>query len=197
MIKIKTASVTEPVSGADVRTYLRMDSSAYDTTLDMFATAARTLAEDYTRRSFTSQTWYMMLDENAVIDSIALARPPLQSVSSVKVYNDAGTLSAAISNTYYTVDTYNDPGWILLNSGYAWPYMREYNGMLIEFVTGYGLNASDVPAAIRMAITETAANWYNDDRSEGRLPKSMSDVDGRNGAPHDRQSPACCMQKKM
>lgn len=172
MIKIKTPSAVESVSGADVRGYLRMDSTAYDTTLDMFATSARTMAEEYTHRSFTTQTWYLLLDANQVTDTIQLARPPLQTVSSVKVYNDAGTLSAAIDSASYSIDTFNDPGWIILNPGYSWPYMREYNGMLIEFVTGYGAAASNVPAQIRMAITETAANWYNDDRSESRLPSS-------------------------
>ena len=160
MIKVKTLPAVEPVAGSDVRDYLRMDSTAYDTVLDDYAAAARMAAEKWTRRSFITTTWDLMLDAAQVTDAIVLPRPPLQSVLSVTAYNDIGT-ARVIDPTWYLYDNFSEPGWLTLKLGYNWGYCRWYNGFLIEYKTGYGDSADDVPIDIKLAITETAAWWYN------------------------------------
>ena len=133
---------------------------------------ARMQAEAYTRRAFITQTWYLMLDSREINEVISIPRPPLISAT-ILTYNDAGT-PATQDALSYTVDTYSDPGRIYLNPGYTWNYTRERNGMLIEFIAGYGAAATDVPADIKMAITEAAALYYNSGEV-GNLPDKVKD----------------------
>jgi len=172
MLKLKTAPASQVVLGTDVQEYLRLDSTAYNTTLGNYVTMARMQAEAYTRRAFITQTWYLMLDSREINEEIKIPRPPLQSAT-ILTYNDAGT-PAAQDAASYTVDTYSEPGRIYLNPGYTWNYTRERNGMLIEFIAGYGAAATDVPADIKMAITEAAAIYYNSGEV-GALPTKVID----------------------
>jgi len=133
---------------------------------------ARMQAEAYTRRAFITQTWYLMLDSREINEVISIPRPPLISAT-ILTYNDAGT-PATQDAASYTVDTYSEPGRIYLNPGYTWNYTRERNGMLIEFIAGYGAAATDVPADIKMAITEAAALYFNSGEV-GNLPDKVKD----------------------
>ena len=172
MLKLKTSPATELVEGSDVREYLRMDSTSYDDMLDNYAIIARRQAEEYTRRAFINQTWYLMLDSSKIRDCIKIPRPPLISAT-ITTYNDAGTPTTQAAASY-TVDTYADPGRIYLNPGYTWNYTRDLNGILIEFIAGYGELSSDVPTEITMAITEAAALYYNSGEL-GELPAKVKD----------------------
>jgi len=172
MLKLKTGPAAEPVLNTDVQTYLRLDSTAYNTTLTNYEIMARQQAEAYTRRAFITQTWYLMLDSREINEVITIPRPPLQSAT-ILTYNDAGAPTAQDAASY-TVDTYSEPGRIYLNPGYTWNYTRDRNGMLIEFIAGYGAAATDVPADIKMAITEAAAIYYNSGEL-GYLPRKVQD----------------------
>ena len=170
MLKLKTAPVVEPVLNTDVQVYLRLDSTAYNTTLTNYAIMARRQAEEYTRRAFITQTWYLMLDASEVLEVIKIPRPPLVSAV-ITTYDDAGTPTTQPFASY-TADTYREPGRIYLNPGYTWGYTRERNGMLIEFVAGYGAASTNVPVDIIMAITEAAALYYNSGEV-GELPTKV------------------------
>jgi len=163
MLTQKTPPASEVVFGSDVRKYLRMDSTEYDDILDDYAAAARLAAEKWTRRSFIYTTWYYTLDENKIGDSIRLPRPPLSTSTApiITTYDFANAAHTQLSTTY-TVDTYVEPGRIFLNIGAIWNIpRRERSAMRIEYVSGYGSMAASVPADIKLAITETAAWWYN------------------------------------
>lgn len=169
MIKIKTDPAAEVVSAADVRAFLHLTSTAYDTTLGNLSVAARQLAEHYTRRAFISQTWQRVLDESEMTETIKLPRPPLQSIVSVTYYDTANTVHT-LDPAYYTYDTFSDPGWLVLNVGYSWPSTREYNAFVVEYISGYGAGPSNVPMAIRTAITEAAAYSFVNGKM-GELPE--------------------------
>lgn len=162
MLTLKTAPLVEPVLGSDVRAYLRMDSTAYDTVLGNYATAARQAAEKWTRRSFIDTSWYLMLEDYEVYpDIIKLPRPPLDSITTITTYDWAGVGHVQDPLSYVT-DTYSEPGRVFLNIGRIWNVpRRQNNAMLIDYKSGYGAAATDVPMDIKLAITETAAWWYN------------------------------------
>src|SRR5665647_3030915 len=92
MLKLKTAPASQVVLGTDVQEYLRLDSTAYNTTLGNYVTMARMQAEAYTRRAFITQTWYLMLDSREISEEIKIPRPPLVSAT-ILTYNDVGTVS--------------------------------------------------------------------------------------------------------
>jgi len=75
MIQIVTQPAVEPVSGADVRKFLRMDSTDYTEDLARMATSARIMAENYTRRAFITQSWMLSVDIDKVLDEITIPRP--------------------------------------------------------------------------------------------------------------------------
>ena len=160
MIKLKTAPESDLVAAYEVRDFLRMSSEDYDDTLLLYAQAATKQAEDYCRRAFITQTWQLMLNSTQVKDIITLPRAaPLQSITSVKVYNDAGTATTESASLYFA-DTYTEPGRIILYPTASWRYTRDLNGMLIEYVCGYGDFDTDVPTPIKTAIIEAAAYGY-------------------------------------
>src|ERR1035437_1033475 len=94
MLKLKTAAVAEPVLDTDVQTYLRLDTTEYNTPLGNYAIAARQAAEKWTRRSFVNTSWYFTLEDKEVMpDIITLPRPPLVSITEINTYDWAGTRS--------------------------------------------------------------------------------------------------------
>jgi uncharacterized phiE125 gp8 family phage protein len=162
MLKLLTGPVEEPVAGSDVRTYLRMDSDEYDVVLDDYAVAARQAAEKWTRRSFVDTTWNYMIEDSEIMSDevIKLPRPPLESITSIYTYDWAGTAHEQDPTTYVT-DVYSEPGRVFLKIGRIWNVpRRQNNAMIFEYISGYG-DAEDVPTDIKLAITETAAWWFN------------------------------------
>lgn len=64
------------------------------------------------------------------------------------------------------------PGRVVLHDDAIWPPIsRAANGLVIDYVAGYGANASDVPAPIKLAIKQLALHWYENREmfAEGNL----------------------------
>lgn len=113
-------------------------TTAEDTLLSSFITAAREYGEDYTRRAFATQTLEMFLDDFPGGD-IEIEMPPLQSVTSVKYKNSAGTETTMTATTQYLVDTDRDIGRLVLPYGVSWPSFVPYpmNPIKIRYEAGY------------------------------------------------------------
>lgn len=164
---------------ADVKTYLRIDSSADDAVLAILIASARRAAEEYTKRAFITQTWQLVMDRfsedhdyhhghhhnplAAILHhrgrAIRLSREPIQSITTIKTTDCANAETTVLAETY-TLDT--SAARILLNDGYSWPSsLREYAGIKITFVAGYGLAAASVPEPIRQGILQHVAASYS------------------------------------
>ena len=169
-LKIKTPPATEPVTLQEVKDYLRLTDAVDNSLLTGMLTAIRQACEDYTRRALVTQTWALWLDRfprsekaNApgegyfqlpvshfddVKTVIEIPRPPLQSITYLKTYDTANTVSTFDAANYF-VDINSEPGRIALNQGKSWPSnLRAFSAVEIEFVAGYGL-ASAIPAVIK------------------------------------------------
>lgn len=171
-----TAPATEPVSPADVKTFLRIDGSADDAILTMLIASARRMAEEYTKRAFITQAWKLVMD--SVYDDIdlpsgyyvlptpflingsqfiQLSRQPIQSVTSIKT-TDTSNVQSTVSTAVYTLDTAT--GRILLNEGYSWPTdLRCRSAVEIVFIAGWA-NAAAVPDPIKQGILQHIAASY-------------------------------------
>ncbi len=157
-----TDASTEPVTLALVKSHLRVDHSDEDDLLNLIITAARQWAEEYTRRSFVTQTWTLDMDDFPAGTGLPLRYgSPLQSVSSVKYYDSDETLQTWSADEYH-VDTKSIVGRVVLDDGYSWPSDLDDrpNCVTVTYVAGYGDEATDVPAAIRLALLEIIANGY-------------------------------------
>jgi uncharacterized phiE125 gp8 family phage protein len=182
-LNLVTAPASEPVTTTEVKTFLRIDSSDEDTLLGNLITTARQSAEAYTGRGLITQTWQMFMDtwpsglgdwwdgvrqlpitEVHAIKDIKMPKPPLQSITHIKTYDDDDSATTFSSSNYY-VSAYSGDyarnGRMSLRNSAAWPsYEREADGIEIQFVCGYGDAASDVPQQIKQAILQEVAYLY-------------------------------------
>ncbi len=157
-LKLITAPTTTPVSLAEVKRHLKIDSAAEDARLEMFINAATELYDGETGllgRAIVAQTWDLYLDEFPC-GAIQIPLPPLASITSVK-YDAPSGVETTISASNYTVDTVSTPGWVVPNSTYTWPVtLCAINAVRVRFVAGY----STVPTAIKLGLLETIGTMY-------------------------------------
>ena len=113
-------------------------TTAEDTLLETYITAAREYGEDVTGRAFATQTLEMMLD-NFPSGDIEIDMPPLQSVTSIKYKDSVGTEATMTVTTQYLVDADRDIGRIVLPYGINWPSFVAYpvNPIRIRYEAGY------------------------------------------------------------
>ena len=198
-LSLVTAPASEPVTLAEAKTHMRIDSTDDDTYITELITAARILAENYTKRSFINTTWKMFMDrwpcsagygrysegyhEVPVTDSyqakpVVLPKGQMQSVTHIKTYDDADTATTVDASNYY-VGAYSsgDSGQITLrNGGSISTPTRTSDGIEIQFVAGYGSSASAVPTPIKQAIKMIVSGLYENrgDCSGGNLPTAAT-----------------------
>lgn len=179
-VVVTSQPLTEPVSVSECKAFMRIDTDDDDFLIADFIGAARELCEQHLRRKLINTTLQMTLDTfpirqndvwwNGTRDGavsqllftggrIYLPFPPVTSVTSVTVYNDANVTTVVDSAVYRL----NSAGYIELNDNQQWPLeLREYAAVEIVYVAGYGAAPASVPAAIRHAIKVTVAAMYED-----------------------------------
>ncbi|MDD3289077.1 MAG: head-tail connector protein [Alphaproteobacteria bacterium] len=170
-----TAPAVEPVTLVEMKTHARIDSSAEDDLITALIVAAREWAERYTGRAFINQTWKLSLDKMPEGNFITLSRPPLVSVSSVKVFDDSDASETWAASNYF-VDVASEPGRLALRQGASWPDpARATNGVVIEYIAGYGGASSAVPGVIKTAIKQLVTHWIENRGEALMAPSSRGD----------------------
>jgi uncharacterized phiE125 gp8 family phage protein len=166
-----TPPTVEPVSLETLRSFLRVDMTEEDALITSLAKGAREAGEELARRAFITQTLEMVIDDWPPNFTLALMRPPLQSVTSVKYYDEN---NVEATWTDYTVNKRSEPGRIHFNStpGTSLP---ESGGIVVQYVAGYGDNPSDVPQRIIDAILALTAYRY-ENRESNVVPKEIKDA---------------------
>lgn len=160
---IVTAPAAEPVSLADAKLHLRIET-AY-TADDAYITALITLAREYvelvTNRKLITQTWKYYPEHWPCRDYIDIPFGKLQSVTSIAYYDTDGS-ATTLSASKYIVESATDPGRVVLAYGETWPSDALYpsNPIHIQFVCGYGLAGSTVPTPIIQAIKIMVSDMY-------------------------------------
>lgn len=139
ILKLVTGIVTEPITVDDVKDQLRIDLATEDDFIADLITAAREYGEDYTGHAFATQTWDYYLPDFPHVDYIDLPLTPLQSVTSVKYKDSAGSETTMTVTTQYIVDADSQPGKIFLPYGKSWPSFTPYphNAVTVRMVCGY------------------------------------------------------------
>jgi uncharacterized phiE125 gp8 family phage protein len=160
-IRVTTAPVLEPVTTAEAKAHLRVDGSDDDTYIGTLITAAREFCEAYTRRAFITQTITMYLPQFPLTRVIELPKPQLQSVTSLKYY-DEDDAQQTWSSSNYRVDATGYVGRVTLKEGISWPdtITDRQDCVQIAYVAGYGTAQSTVPTAIKQAMLLLIGHWY-------------------------------------
>jgi len=148
---MKTVLVTgpalNPVSLAETKAHLNLDSSfaTDDTLLNAQILTAVYFAENATFRRLVSQTWNLYLNSWAGHDpnryfprGFYIPFGQLQSVSHIK-YTDTDEDQTTWADTEYDVDTYDEPGAVVLAYNKSFPAASLYptNPIEVQFVCGF------------------------------------------------------------
>lgn len=170
--KLITPPSVEPVSLEEVKAHARIDGSTEDSLLTALIVAARQWVESYTKRALIQQSWQLWFDEADLFSCfgrceppcvpayLEIPRPPLIDVTQVLYYDEEG-VSTVWDARYYYLDNARAPGRLVLCNDALWPApVRRLNGLAVDYNAGYGAQASDVPEALRLAIRQLAAFWY-------------------------------------
>jgi uncharacterized phiE125 gp8 family phage protein len=150
----------DPITAAEAKAHLNIEHSSDDTIIGYYIKAATDWAEAFCNRQFVQATYTWTFDN--LSDSILyVPRPPLVSVTSIKYYDDAGTLQTASSTTLYEVSTSGVYGEIRLRYNQTWPSVRGHNeDVSIVYKAGYSETAASVPEAIKTAVKMMVGHLY-------------------------------------
>lgn len=152
-----TPPAEEPVTLAEAKLHLRVDSADDDALIGALIVAARQQAEHLTGRALCTQTWDVILD--AFPEAFKLSYPPVQSVVEV-VYLDSDGASQSLTLADTLLDKTSTPGYLVPAYGKAWP--ESYcvpNAVRVRYVCGYG-TAADVPPGIKAWMLLSVGTLY-------------------------------------
>jgi uncharacterized phiE125 gp8 family phage protein len=176
-LKLFTPPIEEPVSVAEAKAHLRLDTSDEDALVGGLIVAARQWCEGYQNRAYVTQTWDLVLDRWSCepdLDRIRIPLPPLQSVASLK-YTDADDVQTTMPASEYLVDVASQPGRLMLAYGRSWPTvtLRPAAAIEIRFTAGYGA-AAEVPETVKQAIKLLVGHLY--EHREATSVQDLSEV---------------------
>ena len=162
-----TQPAVEPVTLAEAKSHLRVDTSDDDAYIIGLIRAAREWVEQYLDRTLVHTQWVMRFDRfppDSTAD-IELPRPPVATGGTATAVTVAYTLeagtTAAFSTNLFRVDRDATPGAVKTNYGETWPPHREDdNSVSVTWWAGYGSSGADVPVAIRHAMLMLCSHWY-------------------------------------
>ncbi len=169
-LTLVTPPAVEPVSLAQAKAHLKIDTSDDDALIAPLIAAARARAEWHTGRALVTQNWIQHLDAWPSSGIVEIPLPPLQSVTSVTVYarDDSAWV---MSPSLYTVDAVSAPARLALKPDTPPPTnLRTVNAIAIAFTAGYGDGAADVPPLLKEAILELIAFLYE---NRGEAPVEL------------------------
>lgn len=170
------ASTDEPMTVADLRPHLRLESDTDDFTVTGKLIASRKRIEGRTLRSFMRNQFDLAIDRFPCDGSpIRIPRMPLVSIDRVTAFLLDGTSQDFGSSGYY-VDTYSEPGRLCLKSGYTWPTATRCQvGGVIRFTAGYTTTPeSGIPDPLLEAMRKLATELY-ENREAASLGNSVNE----------------------
>lgn len=157
-----TAPTVEPVELLEAKAHLRVTATDEDSLIEDLVAVARQRLERATGRAFITQTHDYILDDFPSGTFMVLPRPPLISVTSVK-YTPEGAAESTFTSSDYLVDTSSKfGGRIMLKRTASWPSdtLDVLNGVVVQFVAGYGPAATDVPEPLQQAVLIDLATLF-------------------------------------
>jgi uncharacterized phiE125 gp8 family phage protein len=163
----QTAPSVEPVTLAEAKAHLRVDTSDDDTYISGLVTAAREWVESYLDRTLVHTQWVMRLDSFPPdsLQDVELPRPPVVASGTATAvtitYTAEDGSTANYSTASFRVDRASIPGAVKTLYGQTWPpHLEDDNSISVTWWAGYGASGSSVPAAIRHAMLMLCSHWY-------------------------------------
>ena len=157
-VALVTAAGSDALTLAEMRSWLRVDSTVSDADVTALLGAATAMVERDTGQVLLSSTFKLVLDEWPADQVIRLPRHPVTAVSQIRYLDTAGSWQVLDAATY-TLANVRNPARIGLAVNQTWPPAAVQIGAIeITFVAGYA-NAAAVPKNLTMALRLLASHW--------------------------------------
>ena len=165
-------SATEPLTLQEVKDFLRITSQDFDDILTPLIKTVRQFAEKIIGRDIINKTWKTYLDNYSLTNfyykdyyldniypwqicsdvGIEILKSKLQSISSIKYLKNNSLVTFSDTNYYITDDSDYSSIYLHENSSFPSDIDNRKQAVVIEFVSGYGASADDVPQALKEAM---------------------------------------------
>lgn len=151
--------LSEPLTLAEAKTYLRVDHEAEDALISSMIVAARATVETLTRRALIDQRWRIMRDAWPASGLIPAPISPLRSLDGAALIDAAGE-ETALPLAAFALDVARLPGLIRVDRGAVAEPMRGLAGIALDITAGHGPEAADVPAPLIEAVRLVLAHFH-------------------------------------
>jgi len=152
------APTVEPVSVSEAKAHLRVDHSDEDSYISTLISVGREIAEQYTNRSFISQSLVVQLDEFSSSNvGIELIYGAVKSITSV-VYFDANNDSQVWATSNYRLDLVSKVNEVFAVTSWPETYTR-HDAITITYVAGE-TDATTVNKNVKQAILMIVGHFY-------------------------------------
>lgn len=161
--------LVEPVTLAEAKTLLRVDTADEDSLLTALIATARTTIEHMTGHALIVRDLELSMDSWPSGRHLCIPMSPLQGVSSVVLVDAQGAETIWPDSSYF-VEAAGPRPRLVLRSGRVWPGVsRPVGGIRVRFSAGYGADPAAVPPPLGHAVLLLVAHWF-----ENRIPVVMS-----------------------
>jgi len=151
--RLGAASVS-PVTLAEAKAHLRVDTTDEDTLISGLLDAANATVQEMTGRTLAAETWALTLA--SVSGDLLLPKSPVTGLTAIDYFAPDGTASSSLLSDFdLLIDT--DQAVVRPKIGAVWPVTQTRpDAITITFTAGYGT----LPAPLRIAILMLVAHWF-------------------------------------
>ncbi|MEM1307260.1 MAG: head-tail connector protein [Pseudomonadota bacterium] len=151
-LKQTAAPGVEPVTLAEAKAFLRVDTNDEDTFVESLITTSRLHIEAALGLALITQSWRLVVPTRAA--PVAIPLHPVAAVTAVHV-RDGESVETEVSLSDVSVDLDVRPACVQVPAvGVA------ADKTVVAFDAGFGPMAADVPAPIRQALLQLIAHWF-------------------------------------
>ncbi|MFG1423909.1 head-tail connector protein [Roseixanthobacter liquoris] len=165
----------EPLTLAEAKAFLRIDTDAEDAVVSALIAAARQWVESETHQILLHQTWRLTRDAWPPSGLIAAPLAPVRAVLAARIVAGDGA-ATELPLDLFTVRGTRMPPLIAVDLTRAPVPSRPLGGIVLELQVGYGATAAGVPADLLQAVRQLVA-FLHEHRDEpgdqGRMPDSI------------------------
>jgi len=159
---IVSGPVVPFLTTTEAKQHLAVDHSDDDELISAYVQAATDMVDaewGELGRALITQRWRHTMPSLGG-SRIVLLVPPVQQVTHFEYY-DADNILQSFPADGYRLTVNSEDAYIDLADGYSWPdtYDRP-DAVQIQYDTGYGDTAADVPAGIIQAVKLLVSHWY-------------------------------------